>query len=151
MDRWILQMGFPLITLDTKTGSISQKHFLLDPESNVTRPSEFNYLWIVPIASIRNGVEQDSYWLEDTKEGNPALPWWTAAPGPHSQPVAHVLGVTAALSGLPSSFYSPSGAAFFGPYSSATQPWASYQPSWAPSFHLCDEAKNIYPTDLRED
>lgn len=110
-----------------------------------------SYLWIVPIASIRNGVEQDSYWLEDTKEGNPALPWWTAAPGPHSQPVAHVLGVTAALSGLPSSFYSPSGAAFFGPYSSATQPWASYQPSWAPSFHLCDEAKNIYPTDLRED
>lgn len=41
MDRWILQMGFPLITVDTKTGSISQKHFLLDPDSNVTRPSEF--------------------------------------------------------------------------------------------------------------
>ncbi|XP_016007055.1 aminopeptidase N [Rousettus aegyptiacus] len=73
MDRWILQMGFPLITLDTKTGSISQKHFLLDPESNVTRPSEFNYLWIVPIASIRNGVEQDSYWLEDTKEAQSDL------------------------------------------------------------------------------
>lgn len=67
MDRWILQMGFPVITVDTKTGSISQQHFLLDPESNVTRPSEFNYLWIVPISSIRNGVEQDSYWLEDTK------------------------------------------------------------------------------------
>ncbi|XP_039714358.1 LOW QUALITY PROTEIN: aminopeptidase N [Pteropus medius] len=68
MDRWILQMGFPLITVDTKTGSISQQHFLLDPDSNVTRPSDFNYLWIVPISSIRNGVEQDSYWLEDTRE-----------------------------------------------------------------------------------
>uniref|UniRef100_A0A9L0J282 Aminopeptidase n=1 Tax=Equus asinus TaxID=9793 RepID=A0A9L0J282_EQUAS len=41
MDRWILQMGFPLITVDTKTGDISQQHFLLDPDSNVTRPSEF--------------------------------------------------------------------------------------------------------------
>lgn len=41
MDRWILQMGFPVITLDTTTGEISQEHFLLDPQSNVTRPSEF--------------------------------------------------------------------------------------------------------------
>lgn len=41
MDRWILQMGFPVITVDTATGNISQKHFLLDPESVVTRPSEF--------------------------------------------------------------------------------------------------------------
>nr|XP_010592130.1 aminopeptidase N [Loxodonta africana] len=68
MDRWTLQMGFPVITVDTNTGSISQKHFLLDPESNVTRPSEFNYLWFVPISSIRNGREQTEYWLEDTKE-----------------------------------------------------------------------------------
>lgn len=110
-----------------------------------------SYLWIVPISSIRNGVEQDSYWLEDTRESNPALPWWTAAPAPHSQPLAHVLGVTTALSRLPSSFYSPSGADFFGPYSSATQPWASHQPSWVPFSHLCNEAENIYPTDLCED
>lgn len=41
MDRWILQMGFPVITLNTTTGDISQEHFLLDPQSNVTRPSEF--------------------------------------------------------------------------------------------------------------
>uniref|UniRef100_A0A9L0JQY8 Aminopeptidase n=1 Tax=Equus asinus TaxID=9793 RepID=A0A9L0JQY8_EQUAS len=64
MDRWILQMGFPLITVDTKTGDISQQHFLLDPDSNVTRPSEFNYLWIVPISSIRNGAQQEEYWLQ---------------------------------------------------------------------------------------
>ncbi|XP_032480172.1 aminopeptidase N [Phocoena sinus] len=63
MDRWTQQMGFPVITVDTKTGSISQKHFLLDPESNVTRPSVFNYLWIVPISSIKNGRLQDPYWL----------------------------------------------------------------------------------------
>lgn len=43
MDPWILQMGFPVITLNTKTGSISQKHFLLDPDSVVTRPSNFRW------------------------------------------------------------------------------------------------------------
>lgn len=63
MDRWTLQMGFPVITVDTNTGTISQNHFLLDNSSTVTRPSEFNYLWIVPISSIRNGQPQDHYWL----------------------------------------------------------------------------------------
>lgn len=41
MDRWTLQMGFPVITVDTNTGTISQNHFLLDNSSTVTRPSEF--------------------------------------------------------------------------------------------------------------
>lgn len=41
MDRWTLQMGFPVITVDTKTGDISQEHFLLDPDAIVTRPSQF--------------------------------------------------------------------------------------------------------------
>ncbi|XP_075413562.1 aminopeptidase N [Tenrec ecaudatus] len=68
MDRWTLQMGFPVITVDTSSGKISQKHFLLDPESNVTRPSEFNYLWIAPISSIKSQVEQNIYWLNGTKE-----------------------------------------------------------------------------------
>ncbi|KAM5176502.1 aminopeptidase N [Callospermophilus lateralis] len=68
MDRWILQMGFPVITVDTSKGEISQEHFLLDPESNVTRPSQFNYLWIVPITSIRNGIEQKTYWLQSVQK-----------------------------------------------------------------------------------
>ncbi|XP_036133941.1 aminopeptidase N [Molossus molossus] len=68
MDRWILQMGFPVITLDTKTGNISQKHFLLDPESIVTRPSEFNYLWIVHISSLKNGNTQNDFWLEEASK-----------------------------------------------------------------------------------
>ncbi len=41
MNRWILQMGFPVVTVDTQTGKITQKHFLLDPESIVNTPSEF--------------------------------------------------------------------------------------------------------------
>ncbi|XP_076964468.1 aminopeptidase N-like [Callospermophilus lateralis] len=68
MDCWILQMGFPVITVDTSKGEISQEHFLLDPESNVTRPSQFNYLWIVPITSIRNGIEQKTYWLQSVQK-----------------------------------------------------------------------------------
>lgn len=41
MNRWILQMGFPVVTIDTKTGSISQKHFLLDKNAQVTTQSPF--------------------------------------------------------------------------------------------------------------
>lgn len=43
MNRWILQMGFPVVTIDTQTGNVSQKHFLLEPTSVVERSSEFKY------------------------------------------------------------------------------------------------------------
>lgn len=41
MNRWILQMGFPVVTINTKNGAITQKHFLLNSDSEVTTPSEF--------------------------------------------------------------------------------------------------------------
>ncbi|KAF7651507.1 hypothetical protein LDENG_00110120 [Lucifuga dentata] len=63
MNRWTLQMGFPVVTIDTQTGSITQKHFLLDPESVVERPSQFNYTWFVPIKWMKGGMEQQQYWL----------------------------------------------------------------------------------------
>ncbi|KAE8297384.1 Aminopeptidase N [Larimichthys crocea] len=63
MNHWTLQMGFPVVTIDTRTGSISQKHFLLDPDSVVDRPSQFNYTWFVPIKWMKAGVEQQQYWL----------------------------------------------------------------------------------------
>ncbi|XP_072321571.1 aminopeptidase Ey-like isoform X2 [Eucyclogobius newberryi] len=63
MNRWTLQMGFPVVTIDTRTGSISQKHFLLDPESVVDRPSQFNYTWFVPIKWMKSGVDQQQFWL----------------------------------------------------------------------------------------
>ncbi|XP_043845494.1 aminopeptidase N [Dromiciops gliroides] len=67
MDRWILQMGFPVLTLNTATGVLSQKHFLLDPTSNVTRPSQFNYLWIAPVSAVNSRGENYSYWLNGTQ------------------------------------------------------------------------------------
>lgn len=63
MNRWILQMGFPVVTIDTQTGNVSQKHFLLEPNSVVERPSEFNYEWFIPIKWMKKGVEQDQLWL----------------------------------------------------------------------------------------
>ncbi|XP_045888452.1 aminopeptidase N-like [Micropterus dolomieu] len=63
MNHWTLQMGFPVVTIDTRTGSITQKHFLLDPDSVVDRPSQFNYTWFVPIKWMKTGVEQQLYWL----------------------------------------------------------------------------------------
>ncbi|XP_051918007.1 aminopeptidase Ey-like isoform X2 [Hippocampus zosterae] len=63
MNTWVLQMGFPVVTIDTTTGVISQKHFLLDPDSEVTAPSPFNYEWIIPINWMKAGVPQIRRWL----------------------------------------------------------------------------------------
>lgn len=41
MDRWVLQMGFPVVMIDTVNGQLTQKHFLLDPKPVVTRKSQF--------------------------------------------------------------------------------------------------------------
>ncbi|NXS95125.1 AMPN Aminopeptidase, partial [Jacana jacana] len=73
MDTWILQMGFPVVTVDTTTGTISQKHFLLDPNSVVDRPSIFNYTWIVPITwmtNLKNATPEDRFWLTQESATN---------------------------------------------------------------------------------
>ncbi|XP_071424308.1 aminopeptidase N [Pithys albifrons albifrons] len=71
MDRWTLQMGFPVVTVDTRTGTIKQAHFLLDPNSHVDRPSVFNYTWIIPITWMTsNGIVNDRYWLTQTTDTN---------------------------------------------------------------------------------
>ncbi|XP_056307905.1 alanyl (membrane) aminopeptidase b, tandem duplicate 1 [Danio aesculapii] len=62
MDRWVLQMGFPVVTINTVTGQISQEHFLLDPETR-PEPSEFNYEWFVPITWTKNEAIKAPYWL----------------------------------------------------------------------------------------
>ncbi|KAL2077059.1 hypothetical protein ACEWY4_026563 [Coilia grayii] len=63
MNRWTLQMGFPVVTIDTKTGSISQQHFLLDPDAVVDRPSIYKYEWIIPVRWMKSGKEQSQVWL----------------------------------------------------------------------------------------
>uniref|UniRef100_A0A8C4HVL6 Aminopeptidase n=1 Tax=Dicentrarchus labrax TaxID=13489 RepID=A0A8C4HVL6_DICLA len=53
MNHWTLQMGFPVVTIDTRTGSITQKHFLLDPDSVVDRPSQFKRKDFLPYDQMR--------------------------------------------------------------------------------------------------
>uniref|UniRef100_A0A8D3C422 Aminopeptidase n=1 Tax=Scophthalmus maximus TaxID=52904 RepID=A0A8D3C422_SCOMX len=42
MNRWTLQMGFPVVTIDTRTGSVTQRHFLLDSDSESVLPYPVN-------------------------------------------------------------------------------------------------------------
>ncbi|XP_072258837.1 aminopeptidase N-like [Pyxicephalus adspersus] len=63
MDTWVLQMGFPVVTIDTESGSLDQQHFLLDPESIVTRPSPFDYIWKVPITYLKNNGQKGDWWF----------------------------------------------------------------------------------------
>ncbi|KAL0978004.1 hypothetical protein UPYG_G00164620 [Umbra pygmaea] len=63
MNRWVLQMGFPVVTIDTTKGRITQKHFLLDPDSVVDRPSPYNYTWFVPIKWMKSGEVEEQHWL----------------------------------------------------------------------------------------
>ncbi|XP_028841845.1 alanyl (membrane) aminopeptidase b, tandem duplicate 1 [Denticeps clupeoides] len=65
MNPWILQMGFPVVTIDTSSGTLTQKHFLLDPEST---PSDF--IWDVPIQWMKTGDEKPYTWLHQKEELN---------------------------------------------------------------------------------
>ncbi|NXE81336.1 AMPN Aminopeptidase, partial [Cochlearius cochlearius] len=70
MDGWTLQMGFPVVTVDTLSGTVTQKHFLLDPDSVVERTSVFNYTWIVPITWMTNETTGERYWLTKVSDTN---------------------------------------------------------------------------------
>nr|XP_056721981.1 aminopeptidase N [Euleptes europaea] len=70
MDRWTLQMGFPVLSVDTRNGNVTQRHFLLDPNTTVQRPSEFNYIWIVPISWVKSDNQTGMYWLQNQSEAN---------------------------------------------------------------------------------
>ncbi|XP_061532510.1 aminopeptidase N [Phycodurus eques] len=64
MNRWVLQRGFPVVTIDTATGKVSQKHFLLDTDSKVSVGSPFDYEWLIPIRWMKSGeVQRDIWWL----------------------------------------------------------------------------------------
>ncbi|XP_061414451.1 aminopeptidase N-like [Lethenteron reissneri] len=67
MDTWTLQMGYPVIKLDTSNGNVTQKYFLIDPEAVAGRPSPFNYLWNVPITWKKDGPIS-TVWLLGVKD-----------------------------------------------------------------------------------
>uniref|UniRef100_A0A3B5M8L4 Aminopeptidase n=1 Tax=Xiphophorus couchianus TaxID=32473 RepID=A0A3B5M8L4_9TELE len=67
MNRWVRQMGFPVVTIDTSTGIVSQNHFLLVPESNVTVESPYKYEWMIPVRWMKDGATKDIWWLLEKK------------------------------------------------------------------------------------
>ncbi|XP_018426986.1 PREDICTED: aminopeptidase N-like [Nanorana parkeri] len=70
MDTWVLQMGFPVVTIDTAAGALRQQHFLLDPDSIVTRPSPFEYLWKVPITYLKTNGDRGNWWFRGRLDQN---------------------------------------------------------------------------------
>uniref|UniRef100_A0A674EX67 Aminopeptidase n=1 Tax=Salmo trutta TaxID=8032 RepID=A0A674EX67_SALTR len=50
METWTMQMGYPVITINTTTGDVSQEHFLL------IQPSDYNFTWHVPIKVMKEGL-----------------------------------------------------------------------------------------------
>lgn len=72
MNTWVLQMGFPVVTINTTSGIVSQKHFLLDPQANITA-SPYNYIWKVPIRWNIIDENQEMMWLNEASEEKPAV------------------------------------------------------------------------------
>ncbi|CAN9498632.1 unnamed protein product [Ophioblennius macclurei] len=74
MKPWVLQMGFPVVAIDTSSGTVSQQRFLLDPEANVTAPSPYNYQWSIPLRWMRNHESPtEIFWLLEKQVVNPDM------------------------------------------------------------------------------
>ncbi|XP_074533010.1 alanyl (membrane) aminopeptidase-like b isoform X2 [Halichoeres trimaculatus] len=58
MDLWTTQIGYPVITINTTSGEIYQKHFLF----NAT--SESSLWWHIPIRVMSDKSEPDLLWLD---------------------------------------------------------------------------------------
>uniref|UniRef100_A0A4W5MNQ9 Aminopeptidase n=1 Tax=Hucho hucho TaxID=62062 RepID=A0A4W5MNQ9_9TELE len=71
MNRWVLQMGFPVVTINTATGMINQQHFLLDPATaGSVPPSDFSYS--IPVIN-RAQLVDDAFNLARAKYINTTL------------------------------------------------------------------------------
>ncbi|KFV86707.1 Aminopeptidase Q, partial [Struthio camelus australis] len=71
MDSWTCQNGFPVLTLNLSTGTISQEQFLNRKNENST--DSYNNTWIVPISWMRNGSSQPLMWLDKSSKTFPEM------------------------------------------------------------------------------
>ncbi|XP_072216163.1 aminopeptidase Q [Excalfactoria chinensis] len=71
MDSWTCQNGFPVLTLNITTGTISQEKFHNKKHENST--DFYNNTWIVPISWMRNGSSQPLMWLDNSSKVFPEM------------------------------------------------------------------------------
>ncbi|XP_075898957.1 aminopeptidase N-like [Nelusetta ayraudi] len=71
MNHWIYQMGYPVVTINTQTGQVSQNQFLLDPEARVTQ--EASYEWMIPVRWMKSSELQNIWWLMGKEVVNMAM------------------------------------------------------------------------------
>ncbi|NXX84708.1 AMPQ Aminopeptidase, partial [Urocolius indicus] len=71
MDSWTCQNGFPVLTLNLTTGTISQEQFL--NKKNETSTDSYNNTWIIPISWMRNGSSQPLIWLDKSNKVFPEM------------------------------------------------------------------------------
>ncbi|XP_053911418.1 aminopeptidase Q [Cuculus canorus] len=71
MDTWTCQNGFPVLTLNLTTGTISQEQFL--NKKNESSTDSYNNTWIIPISWMRNGSSQPLMWLDKSSKVFPEM------------------------------------------------------------------------------
>uniref|UniRef100_A0A8C3LD84 Aminopeptidase n=1 Tax=Chrysolophus pictus TaxID=9089 RepID=A0A8C3LD84_CHRPC len=71
MDSWTRQNGFPVLTFNITTGTISQEKFHNKKHENST--DFYNNAWIVPISWMRNGSSQPLMWLDNSSKVFPEM------------------------------------------------------------------------------
>ncbi|KAM9507415.1 aminopeptidase Q isoform 2-T2 [Guaruba guarouba] len=71
MDSWTCQNGFPVLTLNLTTGTISQEQFL--NKKNENRTDSYTNTWIIPISWMRNGSSQPLMWLDKSSKVFPEM------------------------------------------------------------------------------
>uniref|UniRef100_A0A8C9SUC0 Aminopeptidase n=1 Tax=Scleropages formosus TaxID=113540 RepID=A0A8C9SUC0_SCLFO len=59
MESWTKQEGYPVITINTSSGEVSQRHFLLN------QSAEQNLTWHVPIKVMKSGLREVKLDLEE--------------------------------------------------------------------------------------
>uniref|UniRef100_A0A3B5N1S8 Aminopeptidase n=1 Tax=Xiphophorus couchianus TaxID=32473 RepID=A0A3B5N1S8_9TELE len=66
MEYWTTQMGYPVITINTTSGAIYQKHFLY----NSSAVSRYGLTWLIPITFTTNISGLNNVWLDKKGPGN---------------------------------------------------------------------------------
>ncbi|XP_067885976.1 aminopeptidase Q-like [Heterodontus francisci] len=68
MDTWTMQEGFPVITVNTSSGTITQERFGKSEENRISNSS-----WFIPIFWMKNGSVQPLIWLEKKQKTYPEV------------------------------------------------------------------------------